>query len=164
VKRLTLMRHAKSSWKDPTLEDFDRPLNKRGKRDAPVMGDRLAERGFRPDRIVASPARRAWRTAEVVAERIGYPVEEIQADDRIYGIAAGGLLALVTELPDDLEHVMLFGHNPTFTNLANLLTDADIANVPTAGVVDIEFDVNSWSHVTPVVGRLLDFDYPKRPQ
>lgn len=162
MKRLTLMRHAKSSWKDPEARDPDRPLNSRGRRDAPRMGKRLAKRGFCPDRILSSPAARAWVTAEAVAEKIGYPLEEIVADDRIYGGGPEEITGLLRELDDRLAHVMVFGHNPTFTQLAVQFTRAPIENVPTSGIVDIAFEMDSWREIGDGKGRILDFDYPKK--
>jgi phosphohistidine phosphatase len=162
VKRLTLMRHAKSSWKHPGLADEDRPLNKRGKSNAPEMGARLAARGFRPDRMVSSPAKRAWVTALAVAEQIGYPRGEIVEDQRIYGAGSRELIELLRELDDQLQHVMVFGHNPTFTEAAVRLTKAPIDNVPTSGVVDILFEIDSWRDLAEGRGKLQDFDFPKK--
>jgi phosphohistidine phosphatase len=157
------VRHAKSSWKDPTLDDFDRPLKKRGKRDAPRMGERLAARGVRPDRIVSSPARRARDTAAAVAAELGWDEGAIELDERIYGASVIALLEIVRDLDDDDAHVMLVGHNPGLTDLANVLTGEEIENVPTAGVVDVTFTAESWRDVAPGGGALVDFDYPKRP-
>lgn len=162
MKRLTLIRHAKSSWDHPELSDFDRPLNKRGKRNAPEMGQRLAGHGLRPDLVVSSPARRALDTARVIAEAIGYPADAIRQDPNIYEASVGALLEVLAELPDECRHVVLFGHNPGLTDLANDLTRGGIDNVPTCGVVDCALDVRNWSEVGSGCGRLLEFDYPKK--
>ena len=161
MKRLTLIRHAKSSWKDLDLTDRERPLNKRGKRAAPDMGERLAAPGFRPDRLVSSTANRAYATARIIAEKIGYPEEDIEGEDRLYLASTGEILEIVQAFDDALEHVVIFGHNPGFTNSACVLTNEPFDNVPTAGVVDVRFDVDSWADVEPGHGELLDFDFPK---
>ncbi len=162
MKTLTLLRHAKSSWDHPELADIDRPLNKRGKRDAPIMGERLARAGISPELILTSPARRARKTASRVARALGYPADRIVVDPRIYAAAPAELMALIRGLDDRWSDVMLVGHNPTLTELANELTAADIDNVPTAGVVRIRFPVPSWSDIRPGAGELTLFDYPKR--
>ena len=158
---MILVRHAKSSWKHPGLPDRLRPLNKRGQHDAPVMGKRLAKREITPDLIVSSPAARAMATAESIAREIGHPEEEIRADERLYGASAFELLEIIQELDDALEHVMLIGHNPGLTDLANDL-GCDIDNIPTCGIVEMEFDTDSWAHVDDVDPACVDFDYPKK--
>jgi phosphohistidine phosphatase len=162
MKTLILIRHAKSSWDDPDLDDRDRPLNGRGKRDAPLMGAVLRKRGLSPDRIISSPARRALKTAKLIAALIDFPASQIAVDDRIYLAAAQTLLDVIQELPDEPNQVMLFGHNPGFTELVSVLTGTGVGNVPTCGVVSIEFAVDSWAAVSPAAGRLKFFDYPKQ--
>jgi len=163
MKRLTLVRHAKSSWKDRSLSDFDRPLNKRGKHDAPMMGERLAKLNIIPDQIVSSPAKRALKTAQVIAATIGYPKKKIQENHAIYEADRHSLLRIVQEFEDAFRHVMLFGHNPAFTYLANDFIREHIENMPTCGIVCIDFDVSSWADIRPGTGRLVFFDYPKNP-
>ena len=160
---LTLLRHAKSSWKDVTLGDFERPLNRRGERDAPEMGRRLAALGFAPDLIVASPAERALRTARTLAREIGYPVARIRFEESLYGATPETLLAEIRALDDALGHVAIVGHNPGLTELHNALAAPGIDNIPTCGVVRLELGVGSWKRVTRRCATLLDFDYPKRP-
>jgi phosphohistidine phosphatase len=162
VKRLTLVRHAKSSWKDPSRADFDRPLNKRGKQDAPKMGKRLADRDFIPDVIVTSPAKRAWKTARAIAEEIDYPVDEIEREDRIYEAGLPTLVDLVRSFDDSLEHVMIVGHNPGFTELANWSGEKGIHNLPTCAVLCMDWDVASWRELEPCGGISLFLDYPKK--
>jgi phosphohistidine phosphatase len=161
MKRLTLIRHAKSSWKDDTLTDFERPLNKRGRKAAPDMGERLAARDFRPDRMVSSPANRAFATARIIAEAIGHPEGEIAGEPRLYGASVEEILEVVRAFDDALEHVAIFGHNPGLTEAATWFTGRMFDNVPTAGVVDVRFDVSSWREVAPGRGELIDYDYPK---
>src|SRR5262245_44557478 len=118
MKTLFLIRHAKSSWAEPGLSDRERPLNDRGRRDAPKMGKRLAKRDAVPDLILSSPAVRALETAEIIAEKLDYRRKDIVVVDRLYGVAADDLLALIQKLDDKLQRVMLFGHNPGLTELA----------------------------------------------
>ncbi len=162
MKRLLLCRHAKSSWKDMTLRDIDRPLNKRGKRDAPVMGDRLAGQGLTPCLIVSSPANRALKTARRLAKQLGYPKKNIVIEDDMYGASSESLLALVRGFDSSCETVIMVGHNPETTSFANLLGDLDIYNVPTCGIVALDFDVRSWKDVSRKKGSLVFFDYPRK--
>ena len=161
MKVLTLVRHAKSSWKDANLSDLDRPLNKRGRRDAPMMGGRLAERNYFPDVIVSSSAVRALATAEAIAEEIGYPRSEIVVDERIYGADVTDWLEVIHTLGDAWDRAMCIGHNPGLTDLVNYLADDQIGNVPTCGIVDLVFDVDSWTLVGGIDPVGVDFDYPK---
>lgn len=162
MKVLILVRHAKSSWKEPYTSDFDRPLNGRGKKDAPVMGERLAKAGASPDVIVTSPARRARKTARIMADALGYPRKKVREEPRIYEADPGTLLAVVQGLPEKAQCAMLVGHNPGFTDLAEELTGETIGNVPTCGTVTIEFALRAWGKAGPGRGKLVDFDYPKR--
>lgn len=160
-KQLLICRHAKSSWDDASLSDVERPLNKRGRRDAPEMGRRLAERGLLPDLILASHATRAWTTAEAYADRLGYPPDRIQVDPGLYTATAASLLALVRALEPRLGRVLLVGHNPECTSFANLLGNLDLDNLPTGGIVALEFHTRSWQEILPGQGQLLFVDFPK---
>ena len=162
MKHLWLVRHAKSSWKDPSLGDFHRPLNKRGLSDAPEMGRRLAAGPARPELLVSSPAVRAKTTAEYIAAALEYPAEDIRWEERIYHASTLELIRLLRQMVDDIESAMFFGHNPTMTDAANVLSGSSIENVPTCGVVQLHLDIPSWARVADGVARLLDFDYPKR--
>ncbi len=162
MKRLTLVRHAKSSWDDPDLGDFDRPLNKRGTRDAADMGERLAARGNPPERIVTSPARRAWSTAKKLAKRLGYAKEKIVTEIAIYEASPETLLALVQKLNDRDRHVLLVGHNPGLTDLANRLCDFGVSNMPTGATLCLDFEVDTWAAVWAGAGRVVFYDYPKK--
>lgn len=162
MKNLLLIRHAKSSWDEPVPSDRDRPLNARGKRDAPLMGALLRERGLKPDLIVCSPAVRARKTAKLIGKAVGYAPEDVRVDERVYLQGVSGLMDLVTSLADGFERIYLIGHNPDLTDLVNRLTDEDIANIPTCGIASVSFAVDSWGHIAPGAGRLLFFDYPKK--
>ena len=164
MRELFILRHAKSSWDDPSLSDFDRPLNRRGKEDAPKMGERLAKMGIRPDLIVASPAKRAKKTAKIVAEKLGYDESKIVWERGIYEASPQTLLYLVCQLPESAKRVMIVGHNPGLTMLANVLGDVTIDNIPTAGVVGIAFDAKRWDEACRMKGHTLFFEYPKKGQ
>ncbi len=161
MRWIYLIRHAKSSWSHPGLADFDRPLNKRGKRDAPFMGSKLLELGCSPDRIVSSPANRAFTTANRIAEAIKYPLAEIETDHGIYAASVNELIMLISRFSADYRKVCLVGHNPEITNLSNYLTDEYIDNVPTCGIVHIELDINDWQEIGQGSGARLFFITPK---
>jgi len=158
---LYLVRHAKSSWDDARLKDIDRPLNKRGFRDAPNMGKRLYEAGVQVQMILSSPAKRAYTTASLIACEIEYDSRKIIIDDDIYEATTRDLLNIIHELDDTLISVMLVGHNPGFTALANYLTKEYFDNVPTSGIVAISFS-SSWNQIGRNSGKLIFFDYPKK--
>ena len=160
MKYLTLLRHAKSSWKDPACDDFDRPLNKRGRQDAPLIGQRLAILGEVPEIIISSPAKRARRTAELVAAAMPYQSSTILYEPRIYEAGLGTLFELVSQLDEDWQNVMLVGHNPGLTDLANALAPCKLDNIVTCGVVKLAFRVDSWRDIQFNSGRLLFYDYP----
>lgn len=161
MKTLTLVRHAKSSWKDTSLADRDRPLNKRGKRDAPEMGRRIADAGIRPSLIVSSPAVRAWTTARIIANEIGYPLEFLQRDSALYLASVNGILDVVVSQDAGFNNMMLIGHNPGFTDFANYLVPGLTNNIPTAGVVSVELDTDDWSLYDKPDVTLLLYDFPK---
>ena len=156
-KTLYIARHAKSSWDDMSLSDFERPLNKRGKRDAPFMANLLKDKGITPDLILSSPAKRAKKTANHYHEALG---GELQFDERIYEASLRGLIYLVQETLEKVDSVMIVGHNPGFTALNDMLSDKSIYNIPTAGVVGIGFEDEVASHK----GKQLFFEYPKKYQ
>ena len=162
MKTLTLVRHAKSSWKDRTLTDRERPLNKRGKNDAPVMAERITDAGIRPSLIVSSPAVRAWTTAKIVAQAIGYPLEFLQREDRLYLASLDNWLDIVAAQDEGFNNLMLVGHNPGLTEFANFLSPGLTNNLPTAGVVAVEIDQDDWSLYGCPSARLLVHDYPKK--
>ena len=164
ARRLTLLRHAKSSWKDPGLDDFDRPLNKRGERDAPVMGRRLLARGARPSLIITSTAKRARRTARLIAKELGYPLEFLQGEEALYLATPDEMLAVLARQDDSFHDIMLCGHNPGLTDLAVRLTGVAIDNVPTCGIVAMEARLPDWQSLAGARCELLYFDYPKAPK
>ncbi len=155
---LLLVRHAKSSWKQPELDDIDRPLNKRGRRDAPEMGRRLRQRSLSPDRIVSSPSARTMATAEAIAEAVSYPSDAIVMEEDLYAAVGQEVLDVIAATDDAVRTLMVVTHNPVITELANRFSNLPIDNVPTCGVLTVE--LTDWD--SPEEGLLIDFDYPKR--
>src|SRR5215510_8927969 len=149
MKTLFLIRHAKSSWDDTALPDKDRPLNDRGRRDAPKMGDRLARRDVKPDLILSSPALRALKTAEIVAKKLDYRRKNIVVDDRLYAVTADDLLGVIHKL----------GNNPELTELAHRLS-SKITHMPTCAVAEFRFEAKSWSKIGKAKLAKAALDYP----
>lgn len=162
MRTLYLTRHAKSSWADPGMDDFHRPLNERGERDAPFMARVFKERGEPVDRLVSSPAVRAITTARSFAGALGVPDDRIQQERGIYQAPAEALLHLVNRLPDEWHRVMLFGHNPGFSDLAAHLSDATIGDLPTCATVRIDLPIDQWAEASMGLGTLVWEDFPKR--
>ena len=162
-RKLYLVRHAKSSWKDASLGDHDRPLNKRGRRASPEMGRRMAAQGHRPDLIISSTAKRALTTARNIARELDFSESDIVADERLYFSGSSGMLRTLTGVDDNYRDVMMVGHNPTMTYLLNTLAGSDVYNMPTCAIAIIAFDMTSWSDITDTTGTLLGYDYPKGP-
>ncbi|WP_455755750.1 SixA phosphatase family protein [Sulfurimonas sp.] len=159
-KKLYIIRHAKSSWSDMSLDDFDRPLNKRGKANAPVMGTRFKNKGVKPDIIISSPAKRAISTAKIIAKKVKY-VDEIILNKDIYELGSNKLDNILKKLDNENNIVFLFGHNPDLNMLAKYYVDFD-ENIVTCGVVEIEFDCIRWQDISPRNAKLISFDYPKK--
>ena len=162
MKILTIVRHAKSSWKDSSLTDDKRPLNRRGERDAPEMGRRIQEHGVRPSLIVSSPAVRAWTTAKVIAQAINYPREFLQKEDRLYLASLDDILDVIVAQDNGFNNLMVVGHNPGLTDFANFLVPGLTNNLPTAGVVSVQVDQDDWSLYERPATELLVHDWPKK--
>lgn len=162
LRRLTLLRHAKSSWQESGTSDHDRPLNQRGERDAPVMGRRLLARGARPSLILTSTALRARHTAQIIARELGYPGEFLQREPELYLATPEQIMAVLARQADSFRNIIVCGHNPGLTELANRLTDSNIDNIPTCGMVEIELKLASWADIATATGDLQLFDYPKK--
>ena len=162
MKKVILMRHAKSSWKDLGLTDLLRGLNRRGKNDVPIMGARLAARSVELDRIISSPAVRALKTAEMIMMALGHPLDELIIDERLYLASVDEIFGVIHNLPEYLDQVMLFGHNPGMTNLVNTLCAFYLENLPTCGIFELTYKINSWPQVGDVAPESTYFDYPKK--
>jgi phosphohistidine phosphatase len=167
MKRLTVLRHAKSSWKDRELDDFDRPLNGRGRRAARRMGQEISERGMHFDFILASPAARVRETIEGVSEhhRLNAPMH---FEPRIYMARVAELIELIQAIPDQARSALLVGHNTSAERLvAKLATDDERGlrrrveeKFPTAALATIELPIESWSKIEPECGRIVELIYP----
>lgn len=162
MKTLTLVRHAKSSWKDPDLADFDRPLNKRGRRDLPVMAQRLAAAGEPPDRIITSPAVRAHETARELAQALGFGTGSLISEPRVYEASQAHLLEILRHQPDACVHLMLVGHVPAVAGLGHALCGVPEGKFPTCGILRMRLPVEHWAEVVEDRGEPLFFDFPKR--
>ena len=161
MKTLTIVRHAKSSWNEQGLSDRERPLNKRGQRDAPRMGKRIADAGIRPSLIVSSPATRAWTTAQFIAEELSYPVEFLQRENSLYLASLNDILDVIVAQDDGFNSLMVVGHNPGLTNMVNFLSPGITGNLPTAGVVSVTFDQDDWKLYEQPNTELILHDCPK---
>jgi phosphohistidine phosphatase len=138
MKTLYLVRHAKSSWKYPNLDDFERPLNK------------------------PSPANRAAITARIIAAKINYPLEKIRYRESIYEFSEDALIHVIKQIDDSVNKAMIVGHNPATNGLANYIGDQPISNIPTCGVFCVELDISSWAKVKEHCGKLKFFEFPKK--
>lgn len=163
MKTLLLVRHAKSSWDDAGQEDFDRPLNERGKKDAPEMAKRVRVKLASADLIVSSTARRAHKTAKIFAETFGIAKEAISLQDSLYLASAATIYGTIAALPPDADTVLLFGHNPGITEYANMLSNVRIDNMPTCSVFAVAADITGWQEWGAAAKQFLFFDYPKNP-
>lgn len=161
MKTLYLLRHAKSSWEDPELKDFERPLNKRGASDVPVMAERFSNRRKKVDCIISSPALRAKTTARLFAEGIHYPEDNIVSNPELYFAGTGMLLKAASLADETCESVMLVGHNPAITEFANAMAGCDIDNVPTCGLLELTLPIEHWADIELHGAALVGFDYPK---
>ncbi len=160
MKTLLILRHAKSSWKDTSLPDHDRPLNKRGKRDAPRMGKFLREQELVPDRIISSTAKRARNTAKAVAKACHYK-DKVELTSELYHAGPGAYLAVLENVPDDNQRVMVVGHNPGMEALVAHLTGR-IETMPTAALAHVELPIERWKELDyEVQGELLHLWRPK---
>ena len=169
MKYLLLLRHAKSCWKDLSLSDHDRPLNKRGNKAAPKMGEKLNKKKIQPELIITSTAIRALSTAEMLAKKINYSLAKIRFNQNLYHASTNELLKACSSCSDKIQNLMLVGHNPGMTLLANHLLKYDdqyFANIPTAGLVTLSIDIDSWKQLTDSDSlykiHMLDYDYPKK--
>ena len=160
MKTLYLARHAKSFWADQSIPDFDRPLNKRGKRDAPFIGEVLNDKKVKPDLIICSPAKRTKKTAIEIAEKLSYPEKKILYDEDLYEASSNILIKIIKKINEKYDSVMIFGHNPGLTLLNNHISDHYIDNIPTCGVVALQLDLK-WSELDKNTCKFVFFEYPK---
>lgn len=160
-KKLVLVRHAKSSWNEPHVDDHDRQLNQRGLKNAPEMGLRLKNQGFSPDYVETSSALRAFSTAKIFCQEINFSLERIMKNPNLYLASISAWLEIIGKLNNDYNSVMLFGHNPGITNLVNQVWGLPIDNVPTCGMIILEFEKIKWEKTISVIPKVAEFDFPK---
>lgn len=161
TKTLTLFRHGKSDWGDPTLSDRERPLNPRGVRDVPKVAEQLKHAGLRPSLIVASAATRTWQTAQVIADTFGYPREFMHKEDDLYLATAATLAAFVAAQDNSFNSLIVCGHNPGISDFAIDLAPTVATDLPTSGVVTVTMETDSWAVLVSSPVTLLHHLTPK---
>ena len=163
MKRLIVVRHAKSDWSLPDQDDWDRPLNPRGQRDAPEMARRLRKRRVRPDLILTSPAVRALTPATILARELKVESSLLRPEERLYLAGPQDLLAVIRELGGSSQQLMVVAHNPGITEFANRLSAGDtIDNMPTCAIFTARFAIADWTDLEWGSGKNAAFDYPRR--
>ncbi|PJA96379.1 MAG: phosphohistidine phosphatase [Ignavibacteriales bacterium CG_4_9_14_3_um_filter_34_10] len=162
MKELYLLRHGKSSWNDPTISDVDRPLNKRGKKDAEFMGNVMRQLNLFPEIIITSTAKRAYSTAKRIAGVLEYEKEKLIKDSELYDCSTEHLLNFVKSLNDIYDKFLIVGHNPEITLFTNRFCNESIINIPTCGLVVIKTDSKFWNELNFGIGVLSFFEYPKK--
>ena len=162
MKTIVLIRHAKSSWKSPELKDIERPLKKRGQKEAPLMGKVLKETPITPDRIFSSPAVRAQTTAQLIAKEYGMDESKIRTLPGLYMESGSKLLQEIQAIEDEYNVVFLVGHNPGMMDLAVSLTGEALENFPTAGAMGIEFHCDTWEEAGTENAKKIFFESPKK--
>ncbi len=161
MKTLYIVRHAKSSWEQPSIGDHERPVLEKGVKRTKMVAKFLIEKKTRPDLIVSSDARRAYQTAVILAKKLGYPTEKISLSKMMYHAASQDVADIFYEIPENVNSLMLVGHNPTMTDFANQFLIEKTDWLPTSGVVSVSFDAAEWNkifEVKPVVNFVV---YPK---
>ncbi len=160
MKRLILIRHSKSSWKEMGLTDFNRPLNNRGKSDGPLIADYLKRKISKIDYLHSSSSARTFETSKYFINQIQFG--KIQYDDFLYHCSSSFLLKMIMNYSEDYNSVMIIAHNPGLTNLINKITDISLDNLPTTGLAEIEFNCDSWSKISYENCNLIDLKFPKQ--
>jgi phosphohistidine phosphatase len=161
MKTLFVMRHAKSSWGEPGLDDFDRPLLEKGKKRTKNIIDFLLKKKVTLDMILTSPAVRAIETARIMAHALNLPSESIKEEKKIYTADAAQLEDLFYDLPKSVDNLLLIGHNPTMTSFANNFLEQKIDFMPTSAIVGLEFNIDDWSEIGVHKPELKFIIFPK---
>ena len=162
MKRITFIRHAKSSWDDPSLKDFSRPLNARGKNDAPLMGKEFGKRKIPFDLIISSPSVRTKQTMELMCPHLDYDLEDILWERAFFHADPKTLLMMIKPLPERIEHIGIVGHNPGITEIVNILQKQKyIDNLPTCGMVSLIYHGKNWNDLRADTCDLDLYLYPK---
>ena len=156
---LLLVRHAKSSWSNPSLTDFDRPLNKRGASNAPLMGQRIRDYGLHLDTIITSTAERALETSKLIAKEIAYELEDIDLEPDLYHASREVFINILSRQQN--KNIAMVGHNPGIQDFSYWLSSAPEVNFPTCGVIHISFSLGNWTEIYKNSGKAIRFEYPK---
>ena len=163
MKTLILVRHAKSNWDNMGMDDIDRPLNERGKEDAPVMAKRLKDKKIDIDIFISSPAKRAHKTCKYFAKEYDLDKKDIVLVDKLCGASVIAFLEVISKLNDKHKSAIIFSHNPGITEFANTLTTVHLDNMPTCSMFAVQANINHWSEFSKSEKNFLFFDYPKNP-
>lgn len=162
-RRLFVIRHAKSSWKNPLQSDFERPLNDRGEQDAPMMGKRLKALNIQPDVIISSTAKRAAQTAKLIARELDYNKDSIKWYEKLYHCIPSVFEEVLYELDDNVKCVFIVAHNPGITDFVNEMSATfHTDNMPTCGIVGSEFELTEWNEYSRAEKKVVLFEYPKK--
>ena len=160
-RSLVMIRHAKSSWANPLQSDFERPLNERGQKEAPEMGERLKELNIVPDLIIASSAKRTKQTAKKIADAVGYAPDNIRWEEKLYHCIPSVFEELLYEVGDDVATLFIVAHNPGITEFVNMLAPGfSVENMPTCGIAGVDFEANEWSKFFSAERKIILFEYP----
>lgn len=162
MKTLYLVRHAKSDWENGTILDIERPLNERGYSNANMMSKAFKSKFSNPDVIISSPAIRAMTTALIFSRNIGYNADLIQIKTNLYETNKNEYLTIVSKMDDQYDSMMLFAHNPTISDFADMLCQALPFEMSTCAIAGIKFEINSWQDLKGKKGELFLFDFPKK--
>ena len=161
-KQLFIVRHGKSSWKYENIEDFDRHLKEKGIHDVFTMATRLNKQHVKPDLMISSPAIRAFHNANIVARTLDYPLDQIQLQESFYPGTADEIIQIIKQADDNLNAIMIFGHNPAFTHVANYFLKEDIEKLPTSGIAKVSLETGSWKNIDQCPIENISLDYPKK--
>lgn len=164
MKKLCLIRHAKTSWSQPTAPDRERPLEEKGVRDTEILGDFFKEQSLIPDLILASPAIRTHETAKGIAKSLSLPEDKILINDAIYNARVEDLLEILSSIENNKSTVFLVGHNPSISLLANYLADSHIPSLTTTGAFALELNMDDWSELTLAEAKILFHYHPSHDE
>ncbi len=162
MKKLYIIRHAKSSWETEGLHDIERPLNERGEKDAALMGKQLVKNKIIPDILITSPALRAFTTARIIADALNFDKNKMIISNALYFGDEESIIGLIRSFGPEVETAFIFGHNPTFSHLASALCADFRSELPTCGMVCLAFNTGSWMLIEKQSGKLVSYDYPKK--
>ena len=160
MKKLILIRHSKSCWKDLTLGDFQRPLNRRGKSDGPLMAKYLSDKMNKIDYLHSSSSVRTFETSKYFINQIKF--EKIKYDDSLYHVSSTSILNLIKNYSEEYHSAMIIAHNPGLTNLINQITNISLDNLPTTGLAEIDFSSYNWNNISNENSTLIDLKFPKQ--